>query len=200
MSKPNTEERVIRVGTVQYRADVENDPNATGRTIQGYAALFNSRTELWPGFSEEIAPGAFKNALQNSDIRALFNHEPNLILARSPGTMEVWEDETGLWYRFEAPNTTLGNDLLEMIKRGDVSQSSFAFTVKSAEETRSEDGGFLRRITEVRALYDVSPVTYPAYNDTSVSVRAKFEADQKPKYTGNENRSRLLDLYAKQLK
>lgn len=147
-----------------------------GRTIEGYAALFNKRTEIWPGFFEEIAPGAFKNAIGKSDVRALFNHDQNRILARtSSGTLQIGEDEKGLWYRFEMPDTTEGNDLLTMIKRGDINQSSFAFTVKVSEWHEENGNDTLRRITEVEELFDVSPVTYPAYQDTTVSARKKAE-------------------------
>ncbi len=148
----------------------------SGRTIEGYAALFNSRTEIWPGFFEEIAPGAFKNAIGKSDVRALFNHDQNRILARtSSGTLQIGEDDKGLWYRFEMPDTTEGNDLLTMIKRGDISQSSFAFTVKASEWIEENDNTTLRIIKECEQLFDVSPVTYPAYQDTSVTARKKAE-------------------------
>lgn len=118
-------------------------------------------------------PGAF-DGCNMSDVRALFNHDPNQILARTAsGTMSVSVDAKGLKYRFEMPNTTLGNDLLEMIRRGDISQSSFAFTVKETswveEKYPIPD---LRKIIKIEEVYDVSPVTYPAYEGTSVQARS----------------------------
>lgn len=186
----NIEKRAATIGTT----DTES-----GRTIEGYAALFNSRTEIWPGFYEEIAPGAFKNAIGKSDVRALFNHDQNRILARtSSGTLTIGEDSKGLWYRFEMPDTTEGNDLLVMIKRGDISQSSFAFMVKTSEWTDMADGSTLRRITDVEMVQDVSPVTFPAYQDTSVAARKKAEeAPKRPElvdWSVIESQLRFLEL------
>lgn len=143
-----------------------------GRTVEGYAAIFDQETDLGY-FREIIVSGAF-DGCDMSDVRALFNHDPNQILARTAsGTMSVSVDEKGLKYRFEMPNTTLGNDLLEMIRRGDVSQSSFAFTVKETswveEKYPTPD---LRKIIKIERVYDVSPVTYPAYEGTSVQARS----------------------------
>ncbi len=186
----NIEKRAATIGTT----DTES-----GRTIEGYAALFNSRTEIWTGFFEEIAPGAFKNAIGKSDVRALFNHDQNRILARtSSGTLQIGEDSKGLWYRFEMPDTTEGNDLLVMIRRGDISQSSFAFTVRASEWIEEADGSTLRVITDCEMLYDVSPVTYPAYQDTSVTARKKAEeAPKKPEpvdFGYFERQLRLLEI------
>ena len=157
----------IRSITAELRAATE------GRTIEGYAAVYNQEADL--GFFREIImPGAFDGA-DMSDVRALFNHNPDGILARTAsGTMQLEVDERGLKFRFEAPNTTLGNDLLEMIRRVDISQSSFAFTVaKGGDEWEDGDErADLRKIKKFRALYDVSPVTYPAYTQTSVQARS----------------------------
>lgn len=146
-----------------------------GRTIEGYAAVTESRTDLgW--FREEIAWDAFNDA-DMSDVRALFNHDPNQILARTKsGTLKVEIDDKGLKYSFEAPNTSLGNDLLELVRRGDISQSSFAFTVKEQEWIERQGERELRRITKVDTVFDVSPVTYPAYGDTTVAARSKEAA------------------------
>ncbi len=86
------------------------------------------------------------------------------------GTLRLSEDANGLKYEFDAPNTTLGNDLLEMIRRGDVNQSSFGFTVDD-DTWEERDGKMIRTINKVKKLYDVSPVTYPAYHDATVAVR-----------------------------
>jgi len=123
------------------------------------------------GFREIILPGAFKNAL-NDDIRALYNHDSNYLLARTAsGTLEVKEDDKGLYYRFEMPNTSYGNDLLELYKRGDLTQSSFGFTVDK-DSWRLEDGQHVRYIESVSSLFDVSAVVYPAYASSSSGLRS----------------------------
>jgi hypothetical protein len=177
-----------RVFQIQYRvADESNEPGEgkeVSRTVEGYAALFDTTASIGGWFDERIEPGAFKEALKRSDIRALFNHDPNYILARTEsGTLEVKEDKKGLFYRFEAPNTNFGNDFLEMLRRGDISQSSFAFTVNKQrweEEKRGDEIKYTRVIEEVEQVYDVAPVTYPAYAETTVSARSKATELQKP--------------------
>ncbi len=167
---PGLEKRVLNV---EARVDDEK------RTVYGYAALYESTTSEMGWYDEEIAAGAFDGA-DISDVRALFNHDPNLLLARTKsGTLKLDVDQKGLSYEFDAPNTTAGNDLLEMLRRGDVSQSSFAFTIK--KEAWIEEKGMKRpkrRILEIDRLYDVSPVTYPAYLDTTAAKRS-FDAYHK---------------------
>jgi HK97 family phage prohead protease len=142
-----------------------------GRTVEGYASVFNSMSEDLGGFREIILPGAFKNAL-NDDIRALYNHDSNYLLARTAsGTLEVKEDDKGLYYRFEMPNTSYGNDLLELYKRGDLTQSSFGFTVDK-DSWRLEDGQHVRYIESVSSLFDVSAVVFPAYASASSGLRS----------------------------
>jgi HK97 family phage prohead protease len=169
-----------RTYNVEFRAKGEDEG-----IVSGYAAVFRSTSnELW-GFEEVIQPGAFDKA-DMSDVRALFNHDPNKILARSAsGTLKLEIDETGLRYEFSLPNTTDGNDLREMMKRGDVSQSSFAFTVaRDSWEERADEAGNpmlpLRHIHEVRRVYDVSPVTYPAYEAATATIRSLDELRAKP--------------------
>lgn len=140
------------------------------RSIKGYAALYNVRSEFM-GFFEEIKPGAFEEAISKSDIRCLFNHDPNFILGRTPNTLRVWADERGLGYEVDLPETMLGDTVLSAVRRGDVRQSSFAFTVGEDDWTEIEKGVWLRQIVSIDALYDVSPVTYPAYPDTTVASR-----------------------------
>ena len=175
-----------------------------GNYIYGYAALFNSMSEELYGFREIIDPGAFDQA-DISDVRALFNHDNNLLLARTKsGTLDLEIDGNGLRYEFEAPNTSYGKDLVELMKRGDVTQSSFGFTIASdGEYWEVRDGEMpIRHITRVQKLYDVSPVTYPAYPDTSVAVRS-LEAFMSQKAHVEEQEEvdadSLLELYAKEL-
>ena len=162
----------IRSFPCELRSDGEEK-----RTVVGTAAVFNSRTELWTDTFEEIAAGAFDEVLDN-DVRALFNHDSSKILARTKSkTLKLSVDKNGLNYTFNAPNTTVGNDLLESLSRGDIDQSSFAFRVKEAKWTDLGDGKELRTILKVSELLDVSPVTYPAYRDTKVAKREKEQRD-----------------------
>jgi len=141
--------------------------------IVGYAAVFNKLSvPLW-GFREKIAPGAFaKNLATNPDVRCLFNHSPDLILGRTKSrTLTLAEDDRGLKIENEPPNSPTGLNVLEAIRRGDVDQMSFAFrTVKDAWEYSKNGDDDIRTLLEVD-LFDVSPVTYPAYPDTSVGLR-----------------------------
>jgi len=178
IKKPTSPEREVRSFSVELRAA----PDGSGRKIEGYAAVFDEDSEDL-GFYERIAPGAFDEA-DMGDVRALFNHDPNYVLARSAsGTLSLEIDERGLKYSFDAPDTTFGNALLKMIRSGDISHSSFAFTI--AEDAWEErDGREVRTIEKVHTVYDVSPVTYPAYNQTSATARsvewrnAQLKADQ----------------------
>jgi uncharacterized protein len=156
--------------------NVELRAGKDSRTVEGYAAVFNSDSENLGWFIERIAPGAFDDVLDN-DAVALFNHDPNLILARNKVNMKLSVDERGLKYSFDAPNTTAGNDLIENLRIGNVRTSSFAFSVEKESWTYSEDRSKpdIRTIEKVDRLYDVSPVTYPAYPDTSVAQRS-FDA------------------------
>lgn len=164
-----------------------------GRTIEGYAVVFNSLSEDM-GFREIISPNAItEETIKNSDIIATFNHSTDIVLARSKngeGTLHLEIDETGLKFSFEAPNTTAGNDLLESIKRGDVSGCSFAFSIDYNDpeaETWIDNGEYyLRTINKINRLYDVSVVVTPAYEATSVNQRSidkveemKKEAEQR---------------------
>lgn len=175
-----------------------------GRTVEGYASVFNSMSEDLGGFREIILPGAFKNAL-NDDVRALYNHDSNYLLARTTsGTLELKEDDKGLYYRFEMPNTSYGNDLLELYRRGDLTQSSFGFTVDK-DSWRMEEGQHIRYIESVSSLFDVSAVVYPAYVQASSGLRSAEpqsegeaeEARETPKEEVNYNIYNALIKLAK---
>lgn len=120
--------------------------------------------------------------MEKSDILCLLNHnEDRGILARSKygtGSLELSIDDTGLKYRFEAPNTALGDELIEGLKRGDISTSSFAFTIDKDTWTKNEDGSYLRTINQFKELFDVSPVYKEAYPDTSVALRKMKDIEQ----------------------
>ena len=152
-----------------------------GRIISGYAIVFDVESRVlagWDGdFVEVIERGAVDAELiANSDVKALFNHCESMLLARSVngvGTLKLEIDERGLRFEFEAPNTSLGNDVLELVKRGDLQGCSFAFTADEEFVQYSRDGDRrLRRVKKLSGLYDVSIVVNPAYTQTSVDIRA----------------------------
>lgn len=141
-------------------------------TIKGYPAVFNVMSENLGYFREIVRPGAFKKTINDgADIRALFNHNPNFVIARTKSnTLKHTEDDKGLFIEAAPPDATWARDLVSSIKRGDINQMSFSFeTVKDRWGT--ENGERIRELFEVR-LFDVSVVTYPAYPQTSVSARS----------------------------
>jgi len=147
--------------------------------IEGYAAVYydpadaGTEYELWKGYLERIEAGAFDAVLDN-DVRGLFNHDANMILGRSNGkanTMRLSVDGRGLRYEIDIPDTQAGRDVATSIERGDVTGSSFSFYVEEAKYTDTEDGVFIRTITKFRQLFDVGPVTFPAYTATEAGVR-----------------------------
>jgi hypothetical protein len=166
-----------------------------GGTLRGYAALFDVEAEIAGLFLERIAPGAFRSALARpDDVRALFNHDPSLLLGRTAnGTLRLTEDARGLRYEVTLPGTAAGQDVRELVSRGDVTQSSFGFTVR--EETwiaPAGPGGLPTRvITAIGVLYDVSPVTYPAYASTSVGLARGAAAPAAATRTEPARRARL---------
>lgn len=147
--------------------------------IGGYAAVFNSPTEIGGGcFTEEIAPGAFSRAIaENSDIRALFNHDWNNVLGRTKsGTLQLSEDERGLKFEVTLPNTSLGRDLKESMQRGDINECSFGF-IPTEEHWDYNVEPAKRMILEVD-LFEISVVSIPAYEDTEASVIRSKEVNE----------------------
>lgn len=163
----NEERRVI---TGELRAVGEGDAAPT--KIVGYAARFNSLSEDLGGFRERIAPGAFANAILTCDVRALWNHDANIVLGRNmSGTLRLQENEDGLYYECDPPNTQLVRDMvMAPIGRGDVNQCSFGFRT-ILDKWEEIAGETIRTLIQVD-LFDVSPVTYPAYPTTDVAVRS----------------------------
>jgi HK97 family phage prohead protease len=144
-------------------------------TAVGYAAVFESTSQNLGGFVERVAPGAFRKTLQEADVRALFNHEPDHLLGRSTnGTLRMMEDDRGLRYEIDLPNTQLGKDVAELLRRGDLNSSSFGFRTISDNWTETADGYPMRRLTEV-ALRDVGPVSFPAYLGATSALRSLAE-------------------------
>ena len=167
-----TERRTL-AHPIEVRADDD------GPRLVGYAAVYGQVTEIAGYFREQIAAGAFDEAIGRDDVRALFNHSPDLILGRTAaGTLHLSTDGTGLRYEVqinEADPQAVG--VLARVKRGDVDGSSFAFQVDDDEWEYPKGQLPLRTIRKVH-LYDVSPVTYPAYAQTSVSARAEARAKE----------------------
>ena len=153
----------------EFRVEQREDGK---KLIRGHAAVFNSETDLgW--FRERIAPGAFTESIGKDDVRALFNHDENFILGRNTaGTLTMREDEQGLYVEIDPPDTQVARDLVTSIERGDISQMSFGFqTIKDSWETEENAAKDLRTLEKVK-LWDVSPVTFPAYQETDVAVRS----------------------------
>lgn len=159
------EQRTVPVGEVEVRADGDNPE------ITGYAAVFNRISQPLYGFREQIRPGAFAEATM-ADVRALWQHDTSRVLGRTTnGTLRLWEDNRGLGFELKPPNTQDGRDALELISRGDVDQMSFGFTVPDGGDTWTEDkSGYPLRTLERINLIEISPVTFPAYAETSVSL------------------------------
>lgn len=159
--------------------NVENYLNSSqDRTIEGYALIFDTRSNDLGGFYEVIERSALtEDVINRSDVFALLNHNRDKgVLARSKngvGSLTLSIDEVGLKYRFDAPNTALGDEVLEGIKRGDITASSFAFVVGKDTWTKGTDGTYLRTINSFDAIFDVSPVYKPAYDSTSVKVNKR---------------------------
>ena len=177
-----------RDNQVQIRAndDVES------REVFGYGIVFNKEsrvmmTRTGQKFVEIIRPEAVRGLLDSPDIKAYFNHDTDKVLAKNTVTMRLSEDSTGVSYRFEAPDTTYGNDLLVSLRRGDIDTSSFAFTLPedgSGEVvTKRDDGVYLREIVDMKSIIDMSPISgTEAYPDTTVVSRSldNYEENLKP--------------------
>ena len=165
---------------IEVRADGED------RKIEGYASVFYDGSEgtefhLYDNVYERIAPQAFQNAIGRDDVRALFNHDPNYLLGRTKsGTLQLDSDSRGLRYSIQPPDTTAGRDTLESVKRGDLTGSSFSF-IPTSVTWLDEGERHIRQINDVE-LFDVGPVTFPAYEGSQAyardvdSVKAEEEA------------------------
>lgn len=160
---------------LQTRAAQDNQD----MVIEGYFAVFNQPTELWPGAYEELASEAFNETLGN-DIRGLINHDTTLVLGRNKvGTLELKTDSRGLWGSIKInPNDSDAVNLYERVKRGDVDQCSFGFNVLQEDTEFREDGTIKWTLRKVD-LHEVSVCTFPAYEETGVQVRKAEVAQHK---------------------
>ncbi|PQE02201.1 HK97 family phage prohead protease [Mycobacterium sp. EPG1] len=144
-----------------------------GNKLGGYAAVFNQRSDIGP-FWEMLAPTAFRSALGSPDLDVvgLLNHDPSLLLARTPNTLRLSTDSHGLEFELTLPDTTTGRDVRALVDAGLITGCSFGF-IAGTETWSTHAGKDLRTHTDVARLVDVSVVTYPAYQGTSVSLRSK---------------------------
>ena len=188
------------------------------RLVEGYSLLFNTESRDLGGFKETISPEALDGVIEQSDIFCLLNHQNDRgILARSKngnGSLMLEIDERGLKYLFEAPKTALGDELLEYLKRGDITGSSFAFSVAEDEWNALDNGTYTRTIKKFNKVYDVSPVFNPAYTETTVAKRSLEGIKEAEELAKQKEAERLeeqrkadelakkeeLDKYFKQLK
>ncbi len=169
----NRENRQMRTASTAFTT--RDDGGALA--IEGYFAVFDSNYEIAQGMSESIAQGAFDNTL-SGDIRALINHDTTLVLGRTKaGTLQLRTDSHGLWGHIDInPNDTDAMNLYNRVQRGDVDQCSFGFDIVSEETDFREDGSVHWTIKEV-VLYEVSPCTFPAYEETNIAARAAERDD-----------------------
>lgn len=169
-------------------------------TITGHAAMFNQETDIGGMFREKIKKGAFSESIGKDDVRALFNHDPNFVLGRNKaGTLKMVEDRKGLAIEISPPDTQQARDLMVSMRRGDISQMSFGFQVQEESWRMGEDGeSDVRTLKKVR-LFDVSPVTFPAYEGTDVAVRSHvaWQKENKEARGRNKNLARKLNLKEK---
>ena len=162
------EQREFRMESMEHNGDV----------VRGYAAVYDSDSEFM-GYYEQIEKGAFDDVM-NDDVRAYYNHDENYLLGRvSSGTLRIGTDKRGLYYEVDLPNTTYANDLVELMKRGDINQSSFAFLI-SEDRWEERDGKTYRIIEKVSRLLDVSPVAQPAYPAATSELKRDLETETPP--------------------
>lgn len=162
-------ERRTLVEPVEFRASGDK------LIAAGYAYVFGKRSQNLGGFVEQVAPGFGKKSLQEQDVRALFNHDPNMILGRlGAGTLRMEEDATGGAYEIDLPDTSVGRDVAKLLERQDVAGSSFGFRTIEDDWSETEQGFPLRTLKQ-GSLRDVGPVTFPAYTDSSSALRCLAE-------------------------
>jgi len=204
-SAPKTAEPEIERRNVDLTEFRLIDEEGQKPRIVGHAAVFNKLSEPMWGFREQIAPEAFKKSLGRDDIRALFNHDANYVLGRNKAkTLTLNEDDQGLAIEIDPPDTQWARDLQESIRRGDISQMSFGFIAVKDEWLHEKGKESIRTLLEVK-LFDVSPVTFPAYPQTSVKVRDYLDglrnAESEPDDPGppEEGADESLETYKRRI-
>lgn len=162
----------MKIGNNNFDFELRSAEGDDGNNkIEGYSAVFNKLSNPMFGFREKIKPGAFKETIKNDDVRALWNHDTSKVLGRTKNnTLKLEEDEKGLKINIEPPETSWANDVMTSIKREDVDQMSFGFNVLEDEWDQNDKENIIRTLTKVK-LFEVSPVTFPAYPQTNVQAR-----------------------------
>ena len=168
-SNPNAEVRTFTIENLEFRAEEDNN------VVVGYGSVFNTMSNDLGGFREVIAPTAFEGRLED-DVRFLFNHDPNMLLARSTnGTLRMSVDHIGLRYEAQIPDTSTGRDVLTLLRNNTLNQNSFAFIVED-DSWEVRDGMNVRTINKVSMLADISLVSYPAYSEAkTIALRSMEE-------------------------
>lgn len=161
------------------------------KQISGYAVKWNMKSErmgYWHRFREQFAKGAFTSSLVDDDQRALWSHDTSKVLGRTKNdTLRLYEDDVGLRFELDLPQTQLGNDAYETIKRGDVDGVSFGFMMQVEEWDESDPDNIVRTISQAR-LIEISPVAFPAYPDSQVAARSN---DPYKDYVNQRKKSEL---------
>jgi HK97 family phage prohead protease len=193
---------------------LRSEDGTESRTIEGYAIVFNSESQVlhdWcissRNFIEVIKPGAVnEDLLRSCDIKGLLEHDPSRMIARSfggKGSLQLSIDSKGLKYRFDAPNTSEGNYALEMVRRGDLFGSSFAYTTDeevNVTYAKKDENTLMRYVNKIDAMYDISIVSNPAYMATSVATRSlsdKYFVDPIPLVDNSKDIEKLNNLLKK---
>lgn len=186
----------MTIETRMLRRKIDVRAGDSGKTIGGYAAVFNSEADIGGWFREKIAPGAFSEAVK-ADVRALFDHDRGRVIGRTAaGTLRLAEDDTGLAVEIDLPDTSDGRDVATLISRGDITGMSFGFRVTKEEWDETTEPP-LRTIKGVE-LEEVSVVAFPAYVDTSVAMRSLDEArKERGKHNFNAAARRVAERKAK---
>lgn len=179
--------------------------------VEGYALRFNTLSNDLGGFVESISPKALKDT-DLSDVRMLIDHNTSYVLGRTTSeTLELNVDEEGLYFRCQLPNTTYAKDLYENIRLGNVNQCSFGFILDEDGDSfeKREDGLFKRTLNKIKSLFDVSIVTYPAYNDTDVAPalrsiehikeQEKQDIEQRAEENNNKEKRNKIELLRTEL-
>lgn len=182
-ARSEVQRRVFQMNPVVERRAADPEGGEPGSYhVTGHAAVFNTPSlpiwDWWGGeFVEQVLPGAFAKTIREADVRFLINHDPNLVCARTKsGTLRLAEDEVGLAIDADLAATSYVEDLCMLMQRGDVTQMSIMFEVIADDWTGTRDGLPLRTISEMR-LYDVSAVTFPAFEETDIGMRSRDVAN-----------------------
>ena len=171
MNQVEKREKAIRDFKTKFTI-TRAESDETDHVIEGYFALYEQETELFPNTYEIISRGAFDNTIKN-DVRALWNHNTQYVLGRSKnGSLQLRADDKGLFGTIKLPKTQYAEDLYELVKRGDIDQCSFGFNILDETVEELSNGGYRWRMKNVD-LHEISVVTFPAYENTTVHARSK---------------------------